>query len=56
MDYIDYELQKYYEQQDLADKMAELGFETYEEYADYLADLEADYQERLMEARMLDEK
>lgn len=52
MDYIEYELQKYYEQQELADKMAELGFDTFEEYADYLADLEADAQEALLEAKL----
>lgn len=36
MDYIDYELNRYYARQEKADKMAELGFTTEDEYIDYL--------------------
>lgn len=44
MDYINYELDKYYKQQEKAENMAELGFDTEDEYYDYLADLKADAQ------------
>lgn len=54
-DYIDYELNKFYKTEEEADRMAELGFDNYEDYADYMADLEADYQERQYEAMKLNE-
>jgi len=50
IDYIDYELGKYYRNQQTADEMQRLGFDDYDEYADYLADLEADAQEAHHEA------
>lgn len=52
MDYIDYELNKYYENQELADKMAELGFETTEEYYNYLEELKEDAEISRYEAMM----
>lgn len=54
-DYIDYELNKFYKTEEEADRMAELGFDNYEDYADYMSDLEADYQERQYEAMKLNE-
>lgn len=50
MDYIDYELDKYYKQIEISDKMQELGIDDYDEYVDYMADLEADAQEAHWEA------
>lgn len=50
MDYIDYELNKYYQKQKIEDDMDRLGFDNYEEYIDYLADIEADKQEAYLEA------
>ena len=40
-DYIDYELDKYYQMQDEADDMTRLGFEDYDEYIEYLEDEKA---------------
>ena len=50
MDYIDYELNKYYQKQEIEDDMDRLGFDNYEEYIDYLEDLRADKQEAYLEA------
>lgn len=44
MDYIDYELNKYYEREAYYDKMNELGFNNEDEYIDYLADLKEEAQ------------
>ena len=41
MDYIDYELNKYYKMQDEAEDMERLGIDDYEEYLEYLADAKA---------------
>ena len=50
MDYVDHELNKYYKQQEIEEDMDRLGFVDYEEYIDYLADIEADKQEAYLEA------
>jgi len=42
MGYIEYELNKLYEQERIADNMAKHGFEDYEEYDDYLKSLHED--------------
>lgn len=55
MDYIDELNNQIQRQYEIADEMERLGFETEEEYYSYMADLEADAQEELIEARMLDD-
>ena len=50
MDYIDYELNRYYEAERISDEMERLGFDDEDKYIDYLADLEADAQEAQIEA------
>lgn len=42
MDYIEYELNKLYEQEAIAHKMIDLGFENAEEYDEYLRSLHED--------------
>lgn len=42
VDYIEYELNKLYEQEQLADDMERLGFDNYEDYDDYLRSLHED--------------
>lgn len=56
MDYIDYEFDKMERQQERMEAMAELGFDNVDEYYEYLADKKAEYQEREMEARRLEEE
>ena len=51
-DYIEYELEQYCKRLEQEEEMERLGFETVDEYYDYLADLEADYEIQAYEARM----
>lgn len=50
MDYIEYALNKYYEQIEIEDEMARLGIDNYDDYVSYLEDEKAYLQEMQMEA------
>ena len=43
MDYIDYELNKYYESERISDEMEKLGITDYSEYQDYKANTTENY-------------
>ena len=49
MDYADYLNEQIQQEYKLADAMEKTGCETFEEYANYLADLKAGKQERYLE-------
>ncbi len=52
MDYLDYQLNQYYNELEIADKMENLGFTSYDEYANYLEEKESDAQIAQYEAYM----
>lgn len=50
MDYIDYELNKHYNEITVAEEMQRLGFETSDEYFNHLEELKAEAEIRYFEA------
>lgn len=50
MDYIDYELNRYYNEIELAEEMQRQGFETSDEYFNHLEELKAEAEIRYFEA------
>ena len=55
MDYIDYLNEQIERRETMASEMERYGCETEEEYYDLLESQKADYQERMMEMRRMDE-